>query len=139
MKSIFRGGALRAHTTRREYLLLATLGLLSVSLAAAFPAYRAEMLSWRDRDFRVHFQAQQLFGRDAEDLSEQELNDVLRWKRLIELTADLSPGRIDHLSEEDCRFVIEVLDDLCPQLEEHDGYLQIYRSCSARLAEAPAN
>jgi hypothetical protein len=139
MKSIFRGGVLRAHTTRRECLLLATLGLLAVTLAASFPAQQDSKLSWRERDFRVHFHAQQLFGRDAEELNEQELNDVLRWKRLIELTADYEPRGGDHLSDEDCRFVIEVLDDLCPHLEKHHGYLRIYRSCSARLADAPAN
>lgn len=133
MKSIFRGGGLRAHLSRRERLLLATLGLLAVSLAAAFPAYHAETLSWRERDFRAHYHAQQLFGRDAGELNEQELNDVQRWKRLIELTAYNPSGCVASLSEDDCRFVMEVLDDLCPHLEKHAGYHKIYESCANRL------
>jgi hypothetical protein len=134
MKSTISGATLRARMTRRECFLLAALALLTVPLALASPAYDPAPPTWRERDFRVHFHAQQLFGLNAEELSEPELNDVMRWCRCIELTADYGKHGVETLSDNDCRFVMEVLDDLCPRLTEHSGYLLIYQSCATRLA-----
>jgi|SRR5215469_10952423 len=128
----------RRHATRLEMLSLTALGLLALWLAIAFPAQRNDAASWRDRDYVFYFQAHELFQRDPEELSESQLHDLHRWCRCLNISGRQQVSGVQRLTDEECQFVVKVLDELCPNTDRFAGFRPIYESCAQRLARRSA-
>src|SRR5579863_1337062 len=133
MNAPIEGAGRRRRLSRLEILALTGLGLLAVQLAIAFPSARQEPALWRDRDYAVYYQAYQLFGRGPEDLSVSELHAVKRWSRCLWLVDKQQSSGVQSLTDEECEFVVEVLDDMCPDTDQFTRYRPIYESCLQSL------
>jgi hypothetical protein len=115
-----------------QALPLMALTLLAIELAIAFPP-SPDVVPGRGRDYVLQFQSQQLFHCAPEQLSQHDLEDLKRWCDCVELTTRYGVVGLQSLTDEDCQFVVEVLDDLCPDTEEFTGFLRIRESCRRRL------
>jgi hypothetical protein len=116
-------------------LLLTAIGLVALRLAIAFPTERGDAVPWRDRDYILYYQAHQLFRCDPEELSESQLHDLDRWCRCVRITGRLEASGVQTLTDEECQFVLQVLDELCPDTELFAGFAPIYESCARSLAQ----
>lgn len=116
---------------------LAVALLLVLQLAFAYRASECagNLLteSWREKDWRMWFQAQQLYRRSPEELSRAEFDNVRRWCDCLTLIAKHETNGTQSLTDDECHFVVDALDDLCPKLSQHSGYLPIYQACRRRL------
>jgi hypothetical protein len=134
MNLAIRSAVQRTGMSLLQWLFLTAFGLLALQLALAFPAHHHTGRSWRERDHLVCFYARQLFERDLEELSEAELDDAKRWCRCMQLIVNHEMSGVQSLTDEECRFVVDALDDLCPNVQNAAGYRRVYESCSKRLA-----
>jgi hypothetical protein len=134
MNATISTAAKRRRMTRLEMLALTALGLVALRLAIAFPAQRGEEVAWRERDYVLYYQAHQLFKSDPEKLSEIQLYDLDRWCRSLALIARLRVSGVQSLTEEECQFVVQVLDEFCSDTHQFAGYRPIYESCAQSLA-----
>lgn len=131
------GTCRRARVTRLQCLSLIALGLLALELANLSRAHRRATdapVSWRERDFAVHFQAYQMFQRPPEELNEWQLDKVIRWCRFLAINCKYDEGGVENLSGDECRFVVEVLSERGPAAQEHAVYSAIHEACRLRLA-----
>ena len=136
MHKLARGAGNRSGSTFLECVGLATVGLLAIQLAFLFPAgdkRASSSSSWREKDWRFWYQAHQLYHRAPDELSSAEFENVQRWCRCLLLTAQHDDAGNQSLTDEECQFVVDVLGDLCPNLDQHGGYLPIYEACRRRL------
>jgi serine/threonine protein kinase len=117
-----------------ECAVLIAVGLVAFELAWQYPSSR-HASSWREKDWRVWYQAHQLFRGDPEELSESELEDVRQWIRCLGLLERYP----NSLTDAECELFIETLDKLSPNLHEYANvYLPVYEACRRRLADAPS-
>ena len=128
MNPTTRAAGNRRAATLLEALSLAAVALLALELAVAFPVSPHEATP-PERDYVLYFQAQQLFHCNPEELSEARQADLKRWCQCMPLTTRHNLAGIDSLTDEDCRFVVEVLDELCPETEAFAGFHRIRESC----------
>jgi hypothetical protein len=130
-------GRWRGEMTGPQWLSLVAIGLVAWKLAVADPVDHAADGSPADRrvrDYLVYFHAHQLFQRGPDELNEDELDDVNRWCRCLRLMTLHQTSGVDCLTIDECRFVIDALDDFWPDLREYAGYRRIHESCAQRLA-----
>ena len=115
---------------------LTAVALLAFQLAAAFPARQSasSAASWRQKDYSIWFQSHQLFDCGPEELTESQLQYVRRWNSCLWIVAETETSGIQSLTDEECRFVVDVLTERDPNLAEHQAYRQIYEACRERLA-----
>ncbi|HJT30760.1 MAG TPA: hypothetical protein VJ783_01750 [Pirellulales bacterium] len=116
-------------------LAVAMLLVLQLAFAYRTSEHPGNLLadSWYEKDWRMWFQAQQLYRRSPEELSRAEFDNVRRWCDCLTLIAKHETDGIQSLTEDECQFVVDALDDLCPNLSQRSGYLPIYQACRRRL------
>lgn len=119
-----------------ECIVLIAVELVALTLAWHYPSPR-HATPWYEKDWRVWFQAHQLFRRDPEELSESELEDVKQWCRCLTLNARYNETGLNGLTDDECVLVVETLEKRCPHPHERAPYLVIYEECRRRLADAP--
>lgn len=124
----------RRQAAHLKILSLTASGLLALWLAIAFPASPDGAVSWRDRDYAIYYHAHQLFRCDPEELSESQLHDVERWCRCLRLTSQAQTSGVHSLTDDECQFVPQVLDELCTDTKQFAGYRPIYELCAQSLA-----
>jgi len=129
------GGGDRSGTTWLQCIGLAIAALLAIQLIALFPAARSagQDIPWRDRDYAIWYHAHQLFRCGPEELSETQLADVKRWYRCLLIVGEHEVSGHRSLTDEECQFVVDVLEEQCPNLES-SAYRQVYEECRQRLA-----
>lgn len=131
------GAGDRSSSIYFECFGLAVAVLLVLQLAFAYHACeQAENLladSWHEKDWRMWFQAQQLYRRSPEELSRVEFDNARRWCDCLTLIAQHETSGNASLTDDECQFVVDALDDLCPSLSQHSGYMPIYQACRRRL------
>lgn len=131
------GAGDRSGSVCLECFGLAVAVLLVLQLAFAYQAsdHAGNLVaeSWHEKDWRMSFQAYQLYGRSPEELSRVEFDNVRRWCDCLTLIAKHEMSGTKSLTDDECQFVVDALDDLCPNLSQHGGYLPIYQACRRRL------
>ncbi|HJT30945.1 MAG TPA: hypothetical protein VJ783_02680 [Pirellulales bacterium] len=120
-----------------QRIVLIAIALPGFALAWHYPSSRHD-ISWQEKDWRVWFQAQQLFRRDPEELSESELEDVKQWCRCLTLNVRYDKTGVNGLTDDECGLVVDALEKRCPKPHERAPYLPIYKACCRRLADAPS-
>jgi hypothetical protein len=123
----------RRRVSHLEILSLTALALLAIELAIAFPAQRRDEILAPALDYVLYFQSHQLFQCDPEQLSERELNDLKQWCRCLRLTTRHDVSGVQSLTDEECQFVVQTLDDLCPDTAPFAGFRRIHQSCRQSL------
>ncbi|HJT31183.1 MAG TPA: hypothetical protein VJ783_03975 [Pirellulales bacterium] len=101
------------------------------------PSATSEAASWQERDWRVWFQSHQMYHCGPEELDESELDEVRRWCRCLSLLSRCHGAdelTADALTDDECAFLVDALQDLVPNLEEHFGYQPLYESCRRRAS-----
>jgi hypothetical protein len=115
-----------------EFAGLVAAGLISFELAAR---YRSQGENpWREKDWVVWYNAHQLYRRDPEQLSESELNDVEQWCQCLWLVDKHRKMGLESLTDDECKLLLETVDRVCPNIEEHANLLPIYEGCRRRLS-----
>jgi hypothetical protein len=125
-----------------ECAVLLAVGLVGFQLATHFPSHagpQAEPSAWREKDWFFWYNAHQLFRRDPEQLSASELDDVRHWCECSRLADRCVKQGSDSLTDDERRLVVETLEDLCPNLEEHLYFLPVYQACCRLLVSAESN
>jgi hypothetical protein len=120
-----------------ECAVLIAVGLLAFELAWHYPSFR-HASSWREKDWLTWYHAHQLFRRDPEELAESELEDVRQWCRCLVLVDRYNKTGLNGLTDDECELVVETLEKLCPNLQEHGRFRPVYEACRRRLADAPS-
>lgn len=121
-----------------------SLGLTAVAIVAfQLPAYypsdsrrSAGQSSWRESNWQVWYQSHQIYRRPPEELSESDLEHLLAWCRCLNLIAPGHEQSLTSLTNDECQLVLELLEDICPDIDGHAGYLPIYQTCRERLDSA---
>lgn len=126
----------RPSRTHFRWLSLAFVALVALKLATTYPAQRGARGmpdSPKDRDYVFYWQSQQMFRLDPDQLSPSQFRAVKRRCRLVTLAERYVQGGVTSLSDDDCREVVEALDDFGPMLRGHHGYLRLREGCLKRL------
>lgn len=120
-----------------ECAVLIAMALVALGLAWHYPSSHPAT-SWREKDWRFWYNAQQLYGRDPDELTESQFENVKKWCRCSRLVDQYHRDGLSGLTDEDCLLVVETLEELCPNLHKHAGLLPVYEACRRRLADAPS-
>ncbi len=129
----------RARSICSEWLLLLLVGLAACWLALAYPAQHrsgSAATSWREKNWVLWWNAQQMYQREPDELSEGEMRNVEDWCLCLALIDRYRNAGLRELTDEECQFVMVTLGALCPDLAQHASYFPIYESCRRRLSGA---
>jgi hypothetical protein len=128
-----------------ECAALIAVGLLAFELATLYPSPPRptsggvrESSSWREKDWFLWYNAQQLYRRDPDELRNSELEAVRQWCRCLAIFGRHEKTGLNSLTRDECELVVETLQKLRPNLQEHDGFRPFYEACRRRLADAPS-
>jgi hypothetical protein len=128
-----RSGRVRAF----ECAAVVAAGLVVFELAMLYPSPATparESISWREKDWFFWYNAHQLYRREPEELTKSQFENVTRWCRCSRLVDQYLEKGLKSLTDDECTLVVETLEKLCPNLQEHVLFLPVYQACCRRLA-----
>lgn len=128
MLSRMRGAAVECAT-------VLAIAVVSLRLAVLFPCAgsRVQASTWQERDYLVWWQAHQLFRCEPEALNDWQLELVSNWHRCLSLLVKYQTSGLESLSDDECRFVVKMIDEVHPRRAKHPGYDQIRMAFQGRL------